>query len=149
MTGKDLEYMEYEQLMPFVKTDKKSFYVTVADYVTTEDGTGIVHTAPAFGEDDYQTGRRYNLPVLQPVNREGKFQILYAHQYAKGEETDPEYQVRDICRLMDQFKIAYCIADSGDGFAQGKKLKSMFGARFDMCYYSANQRKKRIYNTDK
>jgi isoleucyl-tRNA synthetase len=73
MTGKDMEYMEYEQLMPFVKTDKKAFFVTVADYVTTEDGTGIVHTAPAFGEDDYQTGRRYNLPVLQPVNGEGKF----------------------------------------------------------------------------
>ncbi|MDF2520525.1 MAG: ileS, partial [Clostridia bacterium] len=73
MTGKDMEYMEYEQLMPFVQTDKKAFFVTVADYVTTEDGTGIVHTAPAFGEDDYQTGRRYNLPVLQPVNGEGKF----------------------------------------------------------------------------
>lgn len=73
MTGKDMEFMEYEQLMPFVSTDKKAFYVTVADYVTTSDGTGIVHTAPAFGEDDYQTGRRYNLPVLQPVNGEGKF----------------------------------------------------------------------------
>lgn len=73
MTGKDMEYMEYEQLMPFVKADKKAFFVTVADYVTTADGTGIVHTAPAFGEDDYQTGRRYNLPVLQPVNSEGKF----------------------------------------------------------------------------
>ncbi|MDF2533490.1 MAG: isoleucyl-tRNA synthetase, partial [Clostridia bacterium] len=73
MTGKDMEYMEYEQIMPFVNTDKKAFFVTVADYVTTEDGTGIVHTAPAFGEDDYQTGRRYNLPVLQPVNGEGKF----------------------------------------------------------------------------
>lgn len=73
MKGKSLEYMEYEQLMPFVKADKKAFYVTVADYVTTEDGTGIVHTAPAFGEDDYQTGQRYNLPVLQPVNEDGKF----------------------------------------------------------------------------
>ena len=71
--GKDLEYLEYEQLMPFVKADKKSFFVTVGDYVTTEDGTGIVHTAPAFGEDDYNTGRRYNLPVLQPVNETGKF----------------------------------------------------------------------------
>ena len=71
--GKDLEYMEYEQLMPFVSTDKKAFYVTVADYVTTEDGTGIVHTAPAFGEDDYQTGRRYGLPVLQPVDDSGKY----------------------------------------------------------------------------
>ncbi len=71
--GKDLEYMEYEQLMPFVKADKKAFFVTVADYVTTEDGTGIVHTAPAFGEDDYNTGKRYNLPVLQPVNEDGKY----------------------------------------------------------------------------
>ncbi|ODA42325.1 isoleucine--tRNA ligase [Desulfosporosinus sp. BG] len=71
--GKDLEYVEYEQLMPFVKADKKAFFVTVGDYVTTEDGTGIVHTAPAFGEDDYNTGRRYNLPVLQPVNETGKF----------------------------------------------------------------------------
>lgn len=71
--GKDLEYVEYEQLMPFVKADKKAFFVTVGDYVTTEDGTGIVHTAPAFGEDDYNTGRRYNLPVLQPVDETGKF----------------------------------------------------------------------------
>lgn len=73
MKGKDLEYIEYEQLMPFVKPDKKAFFVTLADYVTTEDGTGIVHTAPAFGEDDYQTGKRYDLPVLQPVNEEGKY----------------------------------------------------------------------------
>ncbi|MDR3586083.1 MAG: isoleucine--tRNA ligase [Desulfosporosinus sp.] len=71
--GKDLEYVEYEQMMPFVKADKKAFFVTVGDYVTTEDGTGIVHTAPAFGEDDYNTGRRYNLPVLQPVDETGKF----------------------------------------------------------------------------
>ncbi len=73
MKGKDLEHMEYEQLMPFVRPDKNAFFVTVADYVTTEDGTGIVHTAPAFGEDDYQTGRRYDLPVLQPVDETGKF----------------------------------------------------------------------------
>ena len=73
MSGKALEYMEYEQLMPFVKVDKKAFFVTVADYVTTEDGTGIVHTAPAFGEDDYNTGRRYGLPVPQPVDETGKY----------------------------------------------------------------------------
>ncbi|HHY90627.1 MAG TPA: isoleucine--tRNA ligase, partial [Clostridiales bacterium] len=73
LKGKDLEYLEYEQLMPFVKADKKAFFVTVADFVTTEDGTGIVHIAPAFGEDDYQVGQRYNLPVLQPVDEEGKY----------------------------------------------------------------------------
>ncbi|NLC43211.1 MAG: isoleucine--tRNA ligase [Clostridiales bacterium] len=73
LKGKDLEHIEYDQLMPFVKADKKAFFVTVADYVTTEDGTGIVHTAPAFGEDDYQTGLKYNLPVLQPVDERGLY----------------------------------------------------------------------------
>lgn len=73
MKGKSLEYMEYEQLMPFIKPDKKAFFVTCADYVTIEDGTGIVHTAPAFGEDDYQTGRRYDLPVVNPVDEQGKY----------------------------------------------------------------------------
>ncbi|EFI42149.1 isoleucine--tRNA ligase [Peptoniphilus sp. oral taxon 386] len=73
MKGKELEFVEYEQLIPFLTTNKKAFFVTCADYVTTEDGTGIVHTAPAFGEDDYQTGRRYDLPVLNPVDEEGKF----------------------------------------------------------------------------
>ncbi len=69
--GKDMEYMEYEQLMPFVKPDKKAFFVTCMDYVSIEDGTGIVHTAPAFGEDDYQCGRKYDLPVVQPVDERG------------------------------------------------------------------------------
>jgi len=75
MPGKDLEYIEYEQLMPFVKAPEgaKAFFVTLADYVTTEDGTGIVHTAPAFGEDDYRTGVKYGLPVLQPVDETGKY----------------------------------------------------------------------------
>lgn len=71
--GKDLEYMEYEQLMPFVTPSKKAFFVTLADYVSTEDGTGIVHIAPAFGEDDYQVGKRYDLPVLQLVDEQGRF----------------------------------------------------------------------------
>ena len=71
--GKDMEYWEYEQIIPEIEVKQKAFFVTLADYVTVEDGTGIVHTAPAFGEDDYQTGRRYNLPLINPVNEEGKF----------------------------------------------------------------------------
>ncbi|MEY8368922.1 isoleucine--tRNA ligase [Anaerovoracaceae bacterium 42-11] len=73
MKGRALEYIEYEQLMPFVKPEggKKAFFVTCMDYVSVEDGTGIVHTAPAFGEDDYQCGRKYNLPMLQPVDERG------------------------------------------------------------------------------
>src|SRR5690554_2257534 len=73
MPGKDLEYMEYDQLIPYIDVKGKAFYVTLGDYVTTEDGTGIVHSAPAFGEDDYNTGVKYNLPVVNPVSEEGKF----------------------------------------------------------------------------
>ncbi len=73
MPGAELEHTEYEQLMPFLSTDKKAFYVTCADFVTTDDGTGVVHMAPAFGEDDYQVGRKYGLPVFNPVDEEGKY----------------------------------------------------------------------------
>ena len=70
--GSELEYKEYEPLFDFKKMDKKCYYVTCADYVTLTDGTGIVHIAPAFGEDDAQVGRRYDLPFLQLVNSKGE-----------------------------------------------------------------------------
>ncbi|MCQ2560456.1 MAG: isoleucine--tRNA ligase [Clostridia bacterium] len=73
MKGSDLEYMEYEQLMPFITVNEKAFFVTCMDYVSIDDGTGIVHTAPAFGEDDYNCGRKYGLPVVNPVDEEGKY----------------------------------------------------------------------------
>ncbi len=69
--GRDLEYMEYEQLIPSLKVNSKAFFVTLADYVTIEDGTGIVHIAPAFGEDDSKVGRAYSLPYLNPVGEDG------------------------------------------------------------------------------
>ncbi len=71
--GTDLEYMEYEQLIPELNVSGKAFFVTNDTYVTTEDGTGIVHIAPAFGQDDYNVGKRYNLPVINPVGEDGKY----------------------------------------------------------------------------
>ena len=69
--GKDLEYAEYEQLLPFLKTEGKGFIVTCDSYVTMTDGTGIVHIAPAFGEDDAKVGKKYKLPYLNPVGEDG------------------------------------------------------------------------------
>ncbi len=71
--GKDLAGTEYDQLFKYVKPEKKAHYEILADFVSTEDGSGIVHIAPAFGEDDYQAGRKHDLPVMQPVNLQGKF----------------------------------------------------------------------------
>jgi isoleucyl-tRNA synthetase len=72
-TGKDLEYTEYVPLFDFVTPDKKAYYVACADFVTLSDGTGVVHTAPAFGEDDAQVGRKYDLPFVQLVDEQGEF----------------------------------------------------------------------------
>ena len=70
--GKDLEYKEYEPLFPFVKVDKKAYYVICDSYVTLTDGTGVVHNAPAFGEDDNRVCRKYDLPFIQLVNSKGE-----------------------------------------------------------------------------
>ena len=75
--GKDLEYKEYEPLFDCAKTvadkqNKKGFFVTCDSYVTMSDGTGIVHIAPAFGEDDANVGRNYDLPFVQFVNGKGE-----------------------------------------------------------------------------
>lgn len=72
MTGKSLEYTEYEPLFRFVTPKEKCWYVTCDDYVTMEDGTGVVHTAPAFGEDDARVGRAYGLPFVQLVDSKGE-----------------------------------------------------------------------------
>ena len=69
--GRELEYTEYEPLFDFVKPDKKAYYVVCDSYVTLTDGTGIVHIAPAFGEDDANVGRKYDLPFVQLVDAKG------------------------------------------------------------------------------
>ncbi len=70
--GKTLEYKEYEPLFNFVHPDKKAWFVTCDTYVTLTDGTGIVHIAPAFGEDDSRVGRNYDLPFVQLVDSKGQ-----------------------------------------------------------------------------
>ncbi len=71
--GEEIVGVEYEQLFKFEVPEKKAFYVVHADYVTLTDGTGIVHTAPAYGDDDSKTGKKYDLPLINLVDSEGKF----------------------------------------------------------------------------
>ena len=70
--GKDLEYRKYEPLWDFSNFKDTGYYLVCADYVTLTEGTGIVHIAPAFGQDDYLVGRRYNLPFQQLVTPKGE-----------------------------------------------------------------------------
>jgi len=71
--GKDLERTSYTPLFTFLPLNKPSHYVVVGNFVTLDEGTGIVHVAPAFGDEDFQIGKKYDLPFLQPIDQNGKF----------------------------------------------------------------------------
>jgi len=96
--GADLEGISYEQLLPFEanKTDNpNAFKVLLGDFVTTEDGTGIVHTAPAFGADDFKVGKKYDIGILTMVDREGKFVDglgEFSNRYVKNYKDEKDYQ---------------------------------------------------------
>lgn len=102
--GKEIEECEYEQLLPYeanslkaiqeITPDATPFRVMVDSFVTTEDGTGIVHTAPAFGADDYKVGKKYNIGILTMVDKEGKFVDglgEFSNRYVKNYKDDPNY----------------------------------------------------------
>jgi isoleucyl-tRNA synthetase len=102
--GRDIEGATYEQLMPYQANSPDAiqqlspgaipFRVLVGDFVTTEDGTGIVHTAPAFGADDFRVGKKYNIGILTMVDRQGKFIEgvgEFSNRYVKDYKDDPQY----------------------------------------------------------
>ncbi len=110
--GSELEKRPYQPLFTFVPVDKPAWFIGLADYVTMTDGTGIVHTAPAFGQDDYSLGRRYDLPFVQPVDNEGKFIDLvtpWAGQFVKHADKDIIRHLKESGNLLrrEQIKHSY------------------------------------------
>jgi isoleucyl-tRNA synthetase len=102
--GKDIEGASYEQLLPYTSNSLEAvreitpgadpFHVMSDSFVTTEDGTGIVHTAPAFGADDYKVGKKYNIGILTMVDKQGKFIDglgEFSNRYVKNYKDDPAY----------------------------------------------------------
>ncbi len=120
--GTDIEGVEYDQLLPYdansikaileITPDAKPFRVITGDFVTTEDGTGIVHTAPAFGADDYKVGKKFNIGILTMVDRAGKFVDglgEFSHRFVKNYKDDPNYQDVnvDICIKLKKENRAF------------------------------------------
>ena len=108
--GDKLEGQEYERLFDFVPVDKKAFYVIPGDFVTTSDGTGIVHIAPAFGEDDYQAGKKYDLPIIRPVNKSGKFDDIvtdYKDKFVKDADEQIIIDLKNQKKLIKKLKIEH------------------------------------------
>ena len=102
-TGSDLQGLEYKPLFNFAKVDQKAFYVVGADFVTLSEGTGIVHTAPAFGEDDAVVGRKYGLPFVQLVDERGEFkEEVTPWKGVFVKDADPE-----IIKNLDQRNLLY------------------------------------------
>jgi isoleucyl-tRNA synthetase len=102
--GKELEGLRYEQLLPFEGNTAEiaggdPWRVVTGDFVTTEDGTGIVHTAPAFGADDYRVGKKNDLGILTMVDKEGKFNEFtgeFSGRYVKNYKNEPDYKEVDV-----------------------------------------------------
>ncbi|MBR9860861.1 isoleucine--tRNA ligase [bacterium] len=101
--GKELSGMAYEQLMPYVQPDGKAFEIISADFVTTEDGTGIVHLAPSFGADDFRAAQRHGIAALTLVDKHGQFVPemgefagLYVKNYTEEDESADDYLPTDV-----------------------------------------------------
>jgi len=117
--GRDIEECRYEQLLPYEANSPEvaggdPFRVIMGDFVTTEDGTGIVHTAPAFGADDYKVGKKYNIGILVMVDKQGKFVDglgEFSNRYVKNYKDDPNYvDVNvDICVKLKKENRAFKI----------------------------------------
>ena len=112
--GKDLEYKEYEPLYACAKEtadkqNKKGFFVTCDSYVTMSDGTGIVHIAPAFGEDDANVGRNYDLPFVQFVDGKGQLteETPYAGKFVKDADKDVLIDLEKEGKLFDAPKFEH------------------------------------------
>ena len=115
MPGKFLEGIDYEQLMPYVQPETPAFKVILGDFVTTEDGTGVVHTSPTFGADDYRVARENNIPPIMVkdetgkdvpiVDRTGRFvkeigefagRFVKEQYYSDEEQADPDFKPTDV-----------------------------------------------------
>jgi isoleucyl-tRNA synthetase len=102
--GSELEGLRYEQLLSFDGNTREvaggdPWRVITGDFVTTEDGTGIVHTAPAFGADDYRVGKKHDIGILVMVDKEGKFIDYtgeFSGRYVKDYKNDPDYKDVDV-----------------------------------------------------
>lgn len=120
--GNELEGLRYEQLMPFeanslerieeITPGAQPFKVVLGDFVTTEDGTGIVHTAPAFGADDFKVGKKNDLGILILVDKEGKFINgvgEFSGRYVKNYKDEPHYEDVnvDICVKLKKENRAF------------------------------------------
>ncbi len=110
--GKDIEGCRYEQLLPYEGNTAEiaggdPWRVITGDFVTTEDGTGIVHTAPAFGADDYRVGKKNNIGILTLVDKEGKFLDYLGElsgRYVKNYKDNPDWQDTDVIIAVDILK---------------------------------------------
>jgi len=126
--GSELAGVEYEQLLPYVQPEKPAFKVILGDFVTTEDGTGVVHTSPTFGADDFRVAQQNGIPAIMVrddagkevpiVDRQGRFvkeigefggRYVKEQYYAEAERNDPDFKPTDV-------QIAIKLKEEGKAF---------------------------------
>jgi isoleucyl-tRNA synthetase len=144
--GTSLAGKEYERIFNYHPVREKAFYVIEAPFVTTDDGTGIVHMAPAYGEDDYQASKKYGLPTIHPVNRSGEFGADvpdFAGKFVKDADLD-------IIRVLKERHILYRKETITHSYPHCWRCKTplLYYAR-DSWYISTTKYAKRMIETNR
>ncbi len=112
LKGKDLLGKEYERIFNYHAVKEKGWYVVEGDFVTTDSGSGIVHMAPAYGEDDYRVSRKFSLPTIHPVNKSGEFDETvpdFGGKFVKDADADivQNLKARNILYKKEQYLHSY------------------------------------------
>ena len=111
---------------------------------------GEFSNVPVYMGVDWGTGEKsYTVVSIYARNSDGKFQLLFIKRYAVGQELEPEYQIEDICYMIQNYNVALAVVDWGFGYDRYKKLQDIFGVhRVVACYYSFNQKVRKKYDID-
>ena len=113
------------------------------------------NTSPIFmgidwgeGEKSGKQGTGYTVVTIYAYNKDGKFQQLFAKRFERGNELDPDVQIKEIVQLMNSFKITLCVADYGAGQKENMRLRKILGSRFVQCHYVGRQNKKIVHEPE-
>lgn len=138
-----------DQLLSSITDDEIAPYVRLVG-INSEFANQSIYMGIDWGEGEKngQQGTGYTIISVYAFNKEGKFQELATKRFERGDELDPDYQMKFILNWMNQFRITICVADYGGGQKENMRLKKELGARFFQCHYVGRQKKKINYEVE-
>jgi ribosomal protein L22 len=138
-----------ELLLNAITNGEKTQYARIAG-ISSEFANQLVFMGIDWGEGEKsgEQGTGYTVISIYAFNTAGKFQMLYGKRFERGDELDPDFQIKTILQLMEAFKINLCVADYGAGQKENMRLRKILGPRFVQCHYVGRQKLKIVYEPE-